>query len=167
MAPIPLYGKLDEKGNLSLCEIHTDDEYRQIIIHGSRTPVDTSTCPFQLAVTHQSANGKWVSGKRNYDVALAETARLDSTQEYRIIVKVEIPFWGQTDTHSFIGSYEHDGVKVNVINKRSRQVIQVINPMEHECLFGSFMTPIHMNIESYGSRSLERARSRMKCNTKT
>ncbi|MDR3351772.1 MAG: hypothetical protein LBO00_01885 [Zoogloeaceae bacterium] len=155
MAPIPLYGKLGEGGKLSLCEIHSDDEYAKIIIHGSRSPVDVSACPFQLVLAHQSASGYWTEGKQRYEVALNETARLDdSGRDFVLTDKFEIPFWGQTAQHMFIGAYEPNDagnrgvrVTVKVMNKSSRQLVQIIQP-EDDCLFGFFTTPIYMNIES-------------------
>jgi hypothetical protein len=155
MAPIPLYGKLNENGRLSLCEIHSNDEYRKVIINGSKVPVDTSGCPFQIIVGNQSATGKWANGKRNYEVALNETARLDNTGDTLSIAgKFEIPFWGQTAEHLFIGFYTLEArPMVKVVNKRSNAVIQVIYPEKHGCEFGFSMTPIYMNIEGYGSES--------------
>jgi hypothetical protein len=156
MAPIPLYGKLDEAGRLSLCEIHSDEEFDKIFIHGSATPIDVSACPFQLELGKQSASGHWAKGERKYEVALNETARLENTGKNPTLTgKLEIPFWGQTAKHAFIGIYEPDRpVRVNVVNKRSRQLVQLLQP-EEDCFFGFFMTAIYMNVERYDSRGSE------------
>lgn len=159
MAAIPLYGKLDENRKLSLCEIHSDDEYAKVLIHGSKSPVDTSDCPFHLKVVGRSTSGTWEYGGRRYEVVLNEIARLDDVQELAITGEFEIPFWGQTPKHLFFGAYELKGndvrTAVKVVNKRSRQMIQVIHPEAHECFFGFYMTPIYMNVESYGSNGSE------------
>jgi hypothetical protein len=152
---IPLYGKLDKNGGLSLCEIHTADQYWKILMQGSLTPIDTSGCPFQLKLTKGSASGRWSNDGRSYDVALLETAHLNDTQGFRTSGLVEIPFWGQTTGHLFIGSYALEGAEgratVKVVDKRTGQVIQEIQPEKHGCTFGFLMTPIYMNVESSGT----------------
>ncbi len=73
--------------------------------------------------------------------------------------KLEIPFWGNTKKHIFIGLYEKgkNGViinKINVIEKDSGKKIQVIDPGLYGCNFGFFMTSIFQNVEKEGSSIL-------------
>jgi len=157
MVSIPLYGKLDEKGRLSLCEIHSDAEFDKVIWQGSKIPVDTSACPFRLTLKNRSVTGEWVNGERRHEVELNESAYLDNTDTLRITGEFEVPFWGQTAEHLFIGSYApaktgEAHALVKIVNKRSKAVIQVIDPEKHECSFGFVMTPIYMNIMKDASR---------------
>lgn len=149
MIPIPLYGKYNGQNSISLCEIHNETDFQKVIIHGSKLGFETASCPFQLTFTEDYATGKWVSNKNTYDVKLKRTGILSNTKFWSIKGNVEIPFWGQTKNHMFIGVYENTGInKVKVINKSTRQTIQEFNPQENDCSFGFFMTSIYMNIEN-------------------
>ena len=68
---------------------------------------------------------------------------------------IEIPFWGQTNLHSFIGVYENSGNglaihKVNVLNKKTGKIDQVITPQLYNCDFGFYMTAVYQHIETDG-----------------
>lgn len=154
MVAIPLYGTLDEQGRLTLCQTPSFDEYAKVVLKRSPTPpVDTSGCAFRLTLADQSISGSFVEGKRKSDVRLKQTAYLDDTQGLNITGTFALPFWGQTPQYLFVGVYSPKGyVVVNVINKRSHHVIQVIHPERHGCNFGYFITLIHMNVESFPHR---------------
>lgn len=154
MTAIPIYGKYDKKlKSISLCEIHNDMDFQNIIVRGSETGFETANCPFQLIQTKDSMTGKWVSNGLDYDVLLQRVGSLSNTESGVIMGDVEIPFWGQTKNYMFVGIYESTGKgisinKVRVINKLTKQVVQEFDPQKHDCSFGFFMTPIYMNIEN-------------------
>jgi hypothetical protein len=157
--PIPIYGKRDGSGRIELCEIHDETEFDRIIVQGSRSGFDTSSCQFKLSADENGAQGTWGSGGKSYDVSLQRTAVLDDKTGAGLTKgNIEIPFWGQTKNHAFIGVYEgtESGVMfktIKVIDKRTRGVIQEFNPQERDCSFGFIMTPIYMNIQSYKSKA--------------
>ncbi|WP_231617179.1 hypothetical protein [Erwinia sorbitola] len=152
-APIPLYGKRSAD-SFELCEVNTPAEYDSALIQGSKGKVDTHICPFSLTRQGDKLRGHWQQGDKRYEVALKQTASLDNTAEGKITGKrVDIPFWGQTATHSFIGHYQTtaDGIAINsisVINKKTGNSDQTLDPQLHQCQFGFYMTAIYQNIES-------------------
>lgn len=152
-APIPLYGKRTADV-LELCEIHGAEEFERVMVQGTKKSVDTQACPFRLTYQGDKLTGHWQQGEKRYAVALKHSASLDNTAEELITGKyVDIPFWGQTPTHSFIGHYQAgtDGIAVDsisVVNKKTGSVDQTIDPQQHQCQFGFFMTAIYQNMES-------------------
>ncbi|AJX13230.1 hypothetical protein [Burkholderia ubonensis] len=152
-APIPLYGKR-VGAILELCEVHNPSEYDKYLIQGSKHGFDTSHCPFKLISGDRALRGTWQDGGRRYDVSMTSTASLDDTTSPGSAEgEVDIPFWGQTETHAFVGVYQGtaEGLairRINVIDKKTGKVDQVVDPQLHGCQFGFFMTPIYMNLES-------------------
>lgn len=152
-APIPLYGKRTSD-TFKLCEVHSTEEYQHALVQGSKQEMDIHTCPFNLTHEGDTLRGHWLQGKKRYEVALKQTASLDNTVEEKVAGnRVDIPFWGQTPTHSFIGHYQAsaEGItvrSVSVINKKTGNIDQTIDPQHHQCQFGFFMTAIYQNIES-------------------
>lgn len=152
-APIPLYGKRTSD-RIELCEVHTSEEYEHALIEGTKAGFDTHACPFSLNVEGGDLRGEWRQGKKRYPVTLKNTGSLDNrTQEQITGQQIAIPFWGQTATHSFIGLYEQkaDRIEINridVVNKKTGNVDQTLNPQQYRCDFGFFMTAIYQNIEA-------------------
>ncbi|ASY77928.1 hypothetical protein [Pectobacterium polaris] len=154
-APIPLYGRLSET-SLEICEIHTPQDYDKYIVQGVKSGIDMTHCPFKLTDMGEELRGEWSNGKTRYDVSLRRVASFDdSEQPAKVEGQVDIPFWGQTATHSFVGVYQNsdtgmvvEGVKA--INKKSGNVDQLLQPDFQQCQFGFFMTPVYMNIENGG-----------------
>lgn len=153
-APIPLYGKRTAD-TIELCEVHGTEEYDRVLIQGTKQAVDTHSCPFSLTHQGEVLRGYWQQGKKRYAVLLKQTASLDNSSEQEKVTgnSVDIPFWGQTPTHSFIGHYQTsaDGIVINsvsIVNKKSGKVDQTIDPQQHQCQFGFYMTAIYQNIES-------------------
>lgn len=152
-APIPLYGKRNAD-TLELCEVQGAVDYDRALVQGTKQGIDTRACPFRLTRQGDVLSGYWQQGEKHYAVALKRTASLDNTAEDRITgQQVDIPFWGQTPTHSFIGHYQAsaDGITVNsisVVNKKTGNTDQTIDPQQHQCQFGFFMTAIYQNMES-------------------
>ncbi|WP_456311251.1 hypothetical protein [Serratia proteamaculans] len=152
-APIPLYGKRTADA-LELCEVHGADDYDRALVQGTKKGFDTQSCPFRLALKAGELTGHWQQGEKRYAVALKHTASLNNTAEERISARhVDIPFWGQTPTHSFIGHYQAstDGIaidSISVINKKTGNTDQTINPQRPPCQFGFYMTAIYQNMES-------------------
>jgi hypothetical protein len=149
-SPIALYGK--KKSNLiELCEVESVREYEDQII-GSKA-YNSNYCPFKLTDHGDVLHGVWQNKKNRFKVLLTHTGSLTKDTFSEGVKKtVEVPFWGQTDFHSFIGIYEitQHGVSVNkikVLNKKSGKVDQIINPQLHNCNFGFFMTSIYQNLE--------------------
>ncbi len=150
-SPIAIYGKTSGK-KLELCEISNDKAFYRILVMGSKTPVDTTGCPFSLDVTDDGAKGTWSRGATTYPVALKKVATLDDTGDGKIDGVVDIPFWAQTPIHMFSGIYTNtsSGIcmrKMRIINKGSKKVEQEFNFDEDDCNAGMLMTPIYENVE--------------------
>jgi len=155
-SPIPLYGNKTAT-SIVLCEVNTDKEYREHIEEGVK--YDTSTCPLKLAFGGDNLQGTWQNKKTSLTVILQHTASMDATPLAGNTKQlIDIPFWGQSDEHSFIGVYEKKGndISINnvkVLDKHSGNVVQVIDPQLHNCTFGFYMTAIYQNIEKVNSPS--------------
>lgn len=154
MEPIPLYGKYKSDKKLSLCATHSDADFDRFIRRGSPKGVETDGCPFQLVLNEDSAIGKWREKNQILDVALKQVGSLSDTGHRRSVVgTVEIPFWGHTLRHSFLGIYEASGdavsfKKIKVIRKSTGHVAQEFDLQDHQdCMFGFYMTSIYENIE--------------------
>lgn len=122
-----------------------------MMLMGSKTPVDTTGCPFSLDVTDNGSTGTW--SKDKLPVILKKVASLDDTSERKIEGTVEIPFWAQTATDRFAGVYAKTDAgicmtKMQVIKKRSGKVAQEI-AFGDDCTAGTLMTPIYMNVETW------------------
>ncbi len=155
-SPIPLYGKETSVG-MVLCEVNSDKEYDDYIVEGKK--YDLSACPLKLTHGDDALHGTWQSKKAMLNVVLNKTASLDKTSvSHHTENAIDIPFWGQTTTHSFIGVYEMNGDDISIsqvraVNKSSGKVDQVIDPQRHNCHFGFYMTAIYQNIERGGNSS--------------
>lgn len=157
--PIPLYGRRGDKGVLVLCEVHGAAEEKEFI-WGSKTTFNASACPFHLASADHSLSGNWTDSAKTYEVSLAQVAALDNTAEELVISgQMEIPYWGQTSRHSFIGIYSREGTEghavVRVVNKVTGLTLQELRPNEHGCVFGFVMTPIYMHTVTDASTRVE------------
>jgi hypothetical protein len=153
-APIPLYG-VNNTSSIALCEAVSDEIFDKYIVQGAR--FESSKCPFKLTRNSTGLLGEWSNERSTLKVDLEEMAGLSDEVLNGTVKELDIPFWGQTKQHSFIGVYEagHDGIiinKVNVVDKKNGEIIQVINPQLNECEFGSYMTSIFQNIEKDGSQ---------------
>ncbi|WP_431022883.1 hypothetical protein [Erwinia rhapontici] len=152
-APIPLYGKRTADA-IELCEVHGAEDYDRALVQGTQKGFDTHSCPFRLTRKGEALTGHWQQGEKRYVVALKHTTSLDNTNEGSVTGQlVDIPFWGQTATHSFIGHYQAstDGIaidSISVVNKKTGNTDQTINPQRPPCQFGFFMTAIYQNMES-------------------
>lgn len=155
-SPIPLYGN-QTATSLVLCEVNGDKEYSEHIVEG--TKYDASQCPLKLNTSGDNLQGTWGNKKSTVNVLLKLTGSLDATPLADNATQViDIPFWGQTAEHSFIGVYEKKGDdisidKVKVLNKSTGNVDQVIDPQLHNCTFGFYMTAIYQNIEKMDNPS--------------
>ncbi|MEJ2631507.1 MAG: hypothetical protein P8011_01240 [Acidihalobacter sp.] len=168
LAPIPLYGKrIGER--IELCEIHSAQAYQRVLSMGSRKGFDTHACPLQLVVENGAIRGRWRDARHSYSVKLRQVGKLDDTGAGRVSGRVDIPFWGQTRHHAFIGVYRNgkNGITIDsirVVDKRTRSVIQQFDPQQHNCAFGFFMTPIYMNLESATGAAGKGRRIGLNCN---
>ncbi|TIU78219.1 MAG: hypothetical protein E5W13_12015 [Mesorhizobium sp.] len=158
-SPIAVYGKISGT-SVSLCEIADDKEFDQVLVMGSKTPVDTTGCPFSLNVGERGATGTWSKGPDKFPVTLKKVASLDNNGKAKIDGTVEIPFWAQTATHRFAGVYEKAGflacmTKLQVINKKRKKIVQVIRFGGDDCNAGILMTAIYMNVQKQTERNLE------------
>jgi len=134
MSPIPIYGKFNGSGQAELCETHTK-----------------AGCEFKLEFHGNDANGTWSSHGKKYAVTLKRVASLDDTGDHQQANGVvEIPFWGQTSQHMFVGTYESNqfGVSsIKVVNKRTGKVIQKLESELSDCGAGVTMTIIYENVK--------------------
>ncbi|ESX40152.1 hypothetical protein NLY43_04775 [Mesorhizobium sp. C416B] len=157
-SPIPLYGKISGT-SIALCEIADDEEFQRVIVMGSKTPADTTGCPFSLELADGVLTGSWSKGADKFPVNLKKVAGLDDTGEGKIDGSVEIPFWAQTATDRFAGVYTKtdNGIcmtKMQVINKKRQKVVQTIKFGGDLCNAGMLMTPIYFNVQ----KSVERGK---------
>lgn len=153
-SPIPLYG-VNEPNIIVLCEAISNENFDRYIVQGEKFEV--SKCPFKLTRNSTGLLGEWRNEQSTLKVDLKETVGLSNGVLNGTAKKIDIPFWGQTKQHSFIGVYEAstDGIvinKVNVLDKKNGELTQVINPQLNGCEFGLYMTSIFQNIEKDGSQ---------------
>lgn len=158
-SPIAVYGKI-RGTSVSLCEIADDKEFDRVLVMGSKTPVDTTGCPFSLDIGESGATGMWTKGPDKFPITLKEVASLDNTGKATIDGTVEIPFWAQTETHRFAGVYEKSDflvcmTRLQVIDKKKKNVVQEIRFGGDDCNAGTLMTPIYMNVQKQTERGLE------------
>ena len=152
-SPIAIYGKADGS-TVTLCEIADDKELNRVLVMGSKTPVDTTGCPFLLEVNDSGATGSWSKGADKFPVTLKKVASLDETGEGKIVGTVEIPFWAETAADRFAGIYTTSDAgicmtKLQIINKKKKKVVQEIGFDDEDCNAGMSTTPIYMNVEKW------------------
>jgi hypothetical protein len=148
LSPIPVYGQENNDKSLTLCEVHTPEEYEKALIHGFEDESYLIGCPFHLVPTDDGAVGEWRDSIHSYSVSLKKVGTLDNTRGIDISDVMEIPFWGQTKNHAFIGIYQASSpeVKIQVVNKKTSAFVQTLD-VDPDCIFGYYMTPIYMNLE--------------------
>jgi len=149
--PLPLYG-VHAGDSLSLCEVTNKNDFEKFIIQGEK--FDVAKCPFVLVKKSSGLVGFWKNSKYKWTVNLESTIELLDGMLSNNNENLEVPYWGGTKNHMFIGVYEKNsnGIainKINVIEKNSGKIIQTINPNLNDCQFGFFMTTIFQNIETY------------------
>jgi hypothetical protein len=149
--PIPLYG-VRVAGQLRLCEISGKEQFQKVLVVGSKTPVETGECPFALEVGDGTLRGQRRSAGKTDDVILQRVGMLDDTgRDGKIKGTIEIPFWGQTPEHAFIGTYgEIDSriclIRVAVVDKKTRREASTLKLDDDDCAAGLLATPIYGNI---------------------
>jgi hypothetical protein len=158
-SPIALYGKVSGTG-IALCEVADDKEFERVIVMGSKTPADTTGCPFSLELGDGSLTGSWGRGADKFPATLRKVATLDDTGEGKIEGNVEVPFWAQTATDRFAGLYTktEDGIcmtKMQVINKKRKKAVQTIKFGGDLCNAGMLMTPIYWNVQKQTERGTD------------
>lgn len=150
---IALYGK-QTRDSIELCEVSNKKDYEKYLVQGH---YDFKDCPFKLIKIGKELKGIWQNSKSTLDVSLFQTSSIYKSTLVSYNEKVEIPFWAQTQTHSFIGIYEKalgGGIaidKIKVLDKKDGRVIQVIDPQLYNCRFGFFMTRIFENVDNFNS----------------
>lgn len=150
-SPIPLKG-FETQDEIVLCEVNGDKEYDEYIVLGNQ--IDEQKCPFTLTKTDSGLKGKWNNKKKEYPVLLNKKASMNpSSVQGEEGNTIDIPFWGQTSKHSFIGVYEGKNSnisisKVNVVDKSTGQIVQTMDPQKYDCHFGFYMTAVFRNLES-------------------
>jgi hypothetical protein len=155
-SPIVLFGK-EEAGDIVLCEIVSEDDFERYIVSGDK--YDATKCPFRITRHGQVLKGEWKNKNINLDVALSKVASMNKYNIESESGELDIPFWGDTEKHGFIGVYKQDKHrvtinKIKVLNKDNGRVIQIINPQDKKCDFGFYMTPIYQNVERLSSSSI-------------
>lgn len=149
-APIVLYGRKTATG-ITLCETTSKTDFEKYLSVGEEYDLDA--CPFRLTYNDTGLSGIWQNDKTSLPVNLSSTDVMNKTQIIAREGNIEIPFWGQTAEHSFIGVYENSNNgpvinRVNVLDKKNGKVIQTINLPAGNCDFGFYMTAIYQNIET-------------------
>lgn len=150
-APIPLYGQRTSS-TMKLCEVHSNWEYELDVSLENEDKMHP--CPFTLTEIDDVLKGIWQNKSSTHKVLLKHSNSLNGeSNQIERREGIEIPYWGQTPTHSFIGIYQknENGIyidKINTINKATGKIDQTINPQSKTCDFGFYMTSIYQNIES-------------------
>ncbi|TPI68513.1 hypothetical protein FJ420_18265 [Mesorhizobium sp. B3-1-3] len=152
-SPVAIYGKADGQ-RLTLCEIADDKEFERVLVMGSKTPVDTTGCPFSLEISDSGVAGSWSKGVDKFPVTLRKVASLDNTGDLKIDGIVEIPFWAETTRDRFAGIYTKSDAgicmtKMLVIDKKKRKAVQEIGFDDEDCNAGMSTTPIYMNVQKW------------------
>lgn len=155
-SPIVLFGK-EKAGDIILCEISGKTDFEKYIVSGDK--YDPATCHFRITKHDKVLKGEWRNNNVKLDVSLSKVASMNKNNITSESGEVDVPFWGQTDKHSFIGTYKQskDGVTINeikVLNKDDNQAVQVINPQGKNCDFGFYMTSIYQNVENFSNSSI-------------
>lgn len=155
-SPIALFGKENE-GNIVLCEISSKADFEKYIVSGSK--YDATKCPFKMIKYDRALKGEWKNKSISLDIALSKVSSMDKSNIISKNGELDIPFWGQTKKHSFIGVYKQgkDGVTINkikVLSKDDGHIFQVINPQDKLCDFGFYLTPIYQNVEMFNDTSI-------------
>lgn len=148
-SPIALYGKQTAK-EIFLCEASKAADIEKYINIGQQ--YDITLCPFKLHRNASGISGTWKRNNTELTIDLTQTASMNENKIVSDKGYLEIPFWGQTSRHAFIGVYEpgKEGVvidKIKVIEKKSGHIIQTFNPQASQCDYGFFMTTIYRNLE--------------------
>ena len=156
-SPILLNGEYREE-EIVLCEVENREKYLKLLSEGKDR--NFKNCEFRLKVDEEDLTGQWKSGNTTYPIALTQTNYLDSGGAYVEKGEIEIPFWGQTREHFFIGIYKSDGKevdinKIKVMSKKSGEVIQVIDPQLYDCGFGFYMTYIYDHVTTENDTTIE------------
>jgi len=127
---IALYGR-QIANEIILCEASELLDLEKYTMEGER--YDLNLCPFRMHKNDANLSGIWKRGDAKLDVKLTYASSIVQNKIVSDKGYVEIPFWGQSKRHAFIGMYEagDDGVLINkfrVIEKKSGQTIQTLNP---------------------------------------
>ena len=152
--PILLYGTY-EGSDIFLCEFNSNGKFEPF-----PKKTNFNDCEFRLKVDGDKLVGQWKNKTISHPVELIHTISFDSVGVEDFEKKIEIPFWGQTREHAFIGIYErvNDEMqinKINVISKKSGKLIQIINPQKYGCGFGFYMTYIYRHIVTENDMTVE------------
>ena len=160
-SPILLYGVFEED-DITLCKVKNKSQYDDFILDEKKPTL--KDCEFKLKKDGDKLTGQWKSNGKSYSVELTYTNFLDNTQVHYVDYiekgKMEIPFWGQTRKHGFIGIYETVNKKmeineINVVDKKSGAVIQVINPQLNNCQLGFYMAPIYLHVATKNDTTIK------------
>lgn len=156
--PVPLVGKLNNK-QVTLCNVRNAMSLSELNYFGSPTDDSAAGCPIRLTLDMDGAVGSWTIGKHVLHVQLRLVGRLDDSGTGVIDGIVHVPFWGQTAHDMFVGTYQGSGKDMNfsairVIDKKTGATVQEFVP-PRDCIFGWFMTPIYMNLQSRKSNKHE------------
>ncbi|CAI1009241.1 Uncharacterised protein [Serratia rubidaea] len=155
-SPIVLFGK-EKDGDIVLCEIFSKEDFEKYIVSGDK--YNATECPFRITKHGQVLKGEWKNKNVKLDIVLSKFSSMNESNITSKNGELDVPFWGQTDKHSFIGVYEKDkdGVvinKIKVISKENGHVVQIINIQDKRCDFGFHMTPIYQNMEKFSNSSI-------------
>lgn len=145
--PIPLHGLIKDDF-ITMCEVSGSKDYSQEIIQGD--DFYPEKCEFNLRVNGKELIGSWVKNTKKFDVKLTLMQSWD--KKYLTGDSLRIPYWGSDDDYAFFGVYKEKGGKlsvndIEVVEKKTGDVIQHINPQSDKCEFGFYMTYVYQNIE--------------------
>lgn len=155
-SPIVLFG-IEKEGNIILCEASEKNDFEKYILQGDEYEIER--CPFRMKIQGRNITGEWNNKNVKMDVSLSRVASLNKNIITSKNGEIDVPFWGDTKNHIFIGVYKQDKDrvainKVKVISKDNGQVVQVINPQDKNCDFGFYMTSIYQNLERFDDSSI-------------
>ena len=156
--PVPLVGQLDNQ-HITLCNVRNARSLSELNYSGSPMDDSTAGCPIRLTLGEDGAVGSWTVGHRTLHLQLKRVGHLDDSGTGIVDGVMHVPFWGQTAHDMFVGIYQGSGkdmnfIAIRVIDKKTGAAVQEIVP-PRGCIFGWFMTPIYMNLQSVKSNKHE------------
>ena len=156
--PIPFVGKLNNQ-HITLCNVRNARSLSELHHFGSPTDDSAVGCPIRLTLGADGAVGSWTVGRRTLRLQLKRVGHLDNSGTGVVDGVMHVPFWGQTAHDMFLGIYQGSGmdmdfVGIRIIDKKTGTAVQEIVP-PWGCVFGWYMTPIYMNLQSVKSNKHE------------
>ncbi|OOG39143.1 hypothetical protein [Rhodanobacter sp. C05] len=149
--PIPLQGKRQPDGHMTLCEAAAPLSSAESPIVPTRSAAHPVPCPISLKIADDGATGEWNDGKKALPITLHQVGSLNDTgdTEHPVTGVVEIPMWYHTKTQLLLGIYESaPDCPASMLHLRLVNIAtgHIDNDITLDCQAGMIMTPIYANV---------------------